>query len=79
MDSIAGMEGDSRETIWYTLITLSSALVSRCSILLISRRHLMLITWITEHIYFVWSPDLVRLGFVVCVVGEWISAFTRSH
>ncbi|KAJ7750011.1 hypothetical protein B0H14DRAFT_3603334 [Mycena olivaceomarginata] len=40
----------------------------------------MLITWIAAHIYFVWSPDLTaHTGFVVCVVGRRISAFTHAH
>lgn len=35
--------------------------------------------WIAAHIYFVWSPELMRIGLVVFVVGGWISAFTHAH
>ncbi|KAJ7845596.1 hypothetical protein B0H14DRAFT_2584581 [Mycena olivaceomarginata] len=31
------------------------------------------------HIYLVWSPELMRIGLVVLVVGGWISAFTHAH
>jgi hypothetical protein len=64
---------------WYSLTTLSGALVVPLY-LSISCWHSMLITWIAAHIYFVWSPDLTaHTGFVVCVVGRWISAFTHAH
>jgi hypothetical protein len=58
---------------WFSIATLSSVLVAP-PYLLLSRRHLMLITWIAAHIYFVWSSDLtVHTGLVVCVMGRWIS------
>ncbi|KAJ7330820.1 hypothetical protein DFH08DRAFT_940145 [Mycena albidolilacea] len=64
---------------WFSHTTLSGALVALPH-LLSSRRHSMLIAWIAAHIYFVWSPDLTaHFGLVVCVVGRWISAFTRAR
>ncbi|KAJ7480317.1 hypothetical protein B0H11DRAFT_2025735, partial [Mycena galericulata] len=38
----------------------------------------MLIVWVATCVYFTWSPELMRLGLVVCVVGGWITAFTRA-
>ncbi|KAF8166882.1 hypothetical protein K438DRAFT_2024981 [Mycena galopus ATCC 62051] len=37
------------------------------------------LNWIAAHIYFVWSPEFMRIGLVVFVVGRWISAFTHAH
>ncbi|KAJ6532448.1 hypothetical protein B0H19DRAFT_1241846 [Mycena capillaripes] len=40
--------------------------------------HSMLIVWIATCVYFTWSPELTRLGLVVCFVGSWIPAFTHA-
>jgi hypothetical protein len=70
------------------IITLGGALVALPHIyheehyLLVAMPHWTYSTsldWIAAHIYFVWSPELMRIGLVVFVVGRWISAFTHAH
>lgn len=80
-----GRKENRWKDILIVFIMLGGALVAwlqlfhRTHILLVDMLHWTISTsfcWIAAHIYFVWSPELMRLGLVVCGVGGWIYAFT---
>ena len=80
-----GRKENCWKDILIAFITLGGALVAppqlfhKTHLLLVDMPHWTTSTsfcWIAAHIYFVWSPELMRLGLVVCGVGGWISTST---
>ncbi|KAK6984891.1 hypothetical protein R3P38DRAFT_3451883 [Favolaschia claudopus] len=63
---------------YWTARSLASACFYYYFIILL--RRLPAIVWVAACIYFAWSPELARVGFVVCwLCCRWISAFTAAH
>ncbi|KAK7007933.1 hypothetical protein R3P38DRAFT_1623092 [Favolaschia claudopus] len=63
---------------YQTARSLASACFYYYSIILL--RRLPAIVWVAACIYFAWSPELARVGFVVCwLFSGLISAFTAAH